>query len=684
MKTRKNRIECAHVLRRGVGLVSVLALSSAASAEWTVVSGYTSLSDSTISAVTGGQLILNDLEGAGSSLALAIAGGQVADGASVAQDGASGRSLSVGLNDTFIFATTLSISADILGAAPTRFGFAVTAAEIEAGEPPAPADLPLTVTVFYTDGTTSSHLFDVRSAAASSTDDVFLGLNSEKGIDSVNISSVGSFSIDHVQYDAPASLAWAQVDPYRSATDGPFGANGDSISVQDLEESLDGSGVTIEGGSISVGDSVESDGAGGKSLAVGSFEPLEPAATLIRLDPSVLGGAPTQFGFVVTSAGSEDVFGQPVALPITITAFRTDGTSVSATHEIKSMSGNSTDDVFVGVLVPAGMDSVQISSVLPFRIDHLQFDAAPELVPDFVKDDLDRDGKSDIFWQLPASGRAAIWKMDGLVRASTTGTLPEAASGSSALAVGDLDGDRTADMLWRKRSNGELVGWLMSPTGVGSRGSLSQTLGKEWKVLGVNDVDGDRRADILFMNTTTRMIRLWKMNGLTVESSTDIATLAAGLSFVGLGDLTADGKADIVFRSATGEVRAWIMNGPAIVLDSVVENGVARKSSTWIAVGVADLDGDRKGELLWQHRTQGRVDVWLMDGARALSIGDAQPAVRSAWRVVGTPDLNGDGKRDLLLRNPSTNQINGCLMDGREAISGGFIRRTTAAWKSVK
>lgn len=684
MKTRTNRIECANVLRRGAGLASVLALSSAASADWTVVNGYASLADSTISAVTGGQLILNDLEGAGTSLGLAIAGGQTAAGASVAQDGAAGQSLSIGLNDSFLFATTLSISSEILGAAPTRFGFVVTAAEIESGDPPAPADLPLTITVYYTDGTSSTHLHDVRSLATSSADDVFLGLNSDKGIDSVSISSVGAFSIDHVQYDAPASLAWAQVDPYSSAADGPFGANGDTISVQTLEGSLDGTGLAIEGASISEGDSVESDGATGKSLAVGSFVPFSAPAATLRLDPAVLGGAPTQFGFVVTAAVADDLFGQPAALPILITAFRADGTAVTATHEIKSMSGNTADDVFVGVIVPEGIDSVQVSSVVPFRIDHIQFDAAPALVPDFVKDDLDLDGKSDIFWQLPATSRAAVWKMDGLVRAGTTGTLPEVATGSSALAVGDLDGDRAADMLWRKRSNGELSGWLMSPTGVGSRGPLSETLGKEWKFLGMNDLDGDRRADILFMNATTRVLRLWTMNGLTVEGSADIGTLGAGLTFVGLGDLTADGKADIVFRSVTGEVRAWIMDGSTVVVDSVLQDSAARKATTWYAAGIADLDGDRKADILWQHRTQGRVDVWLMDGARVLSMGNAQPAVRSAWRVVGTPDLNGDGNRDLLLRNPATNQINGCLMDGRNAIEGGFIRRTTAVWKNVK
>ena len=677
----KNRMKSAGAARFGVGSVSMLSalFVSTAHAQWTVVNGYQSTADGNISAVTGGQLLLNDLEGAGSSLALVISGaGTQQPGNSVAQDGAAGKSLLVSSS------VALAVSAETLGAAPTRFGFAITGASADSGEPAVATALPIMVTVYFTDGTSTTENFDVLSLDSNSSDDVFLGLSAAKGIDLVTISSVLPFSIDHVQYDAPATNPWVQIDPYASSTDGPFGANGDTIIVNDLEAGLESVGLVIESGARVDGDSVAADGTPGKSLAVGSFSPPLAAAVTMRLDPTATGGAPTQFGFVVTNAVSEDMLGNMVGLPITVTAFRADGSTVSSTHTIKSLPGDSGDDVFLGITVPEGIDSVSIASVVPFNIDHIQYDAAPALVPDYVKDDLDQDGKSDVFWQLTGASRAAVWKMDGLVRASTTGTLPNIATGSTASAIGDLDGDRIADMVWRKTSNGALTAWLMSTTGVGSSGPLSQTLGKEWKLLGMNDLDGNRRADLVFFNTTTRVIRLWSMNGLTVESSSDIGTLAAGLACIGIGDLTADGKADLVFRSTTGEVRAWIMNGATIVTDSVLLDSDARKATTWYIAGVADVNGDRKADILWQHRTQGRVDVWLMDGARVTSMGNTERAVASSWRVVGTPDLNGDGKRDLLLRKASTNQINGYLMDGRATTSSGFIRRTTTAWKNLK
>lgn len=232
----KNRMKSAGAARFGVGSVSMLSalFVSTAHAQWTVVNGYQSTADGNISAVTGGQLLLNDLEGAGSSLALVISGaGTQQPGNSVAQDGAAGKSLLVSSS------VALAVSAETLGAAPTRFGFAITGASADSGEPAVATALPIMVTVYFTDGTSTTENFDVLSLDSNSSDDVFLGLSAAKGIDLVTISSVLPFSIDHVQYDAPATNPWVQIDPYASSTDGPFGANGDTIIVNDLEAGLE-------------------------------------------------------------------------------------------------------------------------------------------------------------------------------------------------------------------------------------------------------------------------------------------------------------------------------------------------------------------------------------------------------------------------------------------------------------
>jgi hypothetical protein len=81
----------------------------------------------------------------------------------------------------------------------------------------------------------------------------------------------------------------------------------------------------------------------------------------------------------------------------------------------------------------------------------------------------------------------------------------------------------------------------------------------------------------------------------------------------GVGDLDADGKADVVWRQTqTGDVATWLMNGAAIKRTEIVWFGVAPE---WQIVGVEDTDGDRRVDLIWRQAQTGDVAIWLMTGA---------------------------------------------------------------------
>ena len=74
---------------------------------------------------------------------------------------------------------------------------------------------------------------------------------------------------------------------------------------------------------------------------------------------------------------------------------------------------------------------------------------------------------------------------------------------------------------------------------------------------------------------------------------------------VGVGDLNADDRSDLIFEhSASGELAAWLMNGtvreqylpffPGAIVDS-----------RWRLAAVLDVDGDQTPDLIWQHAAQG-------------------------------------------------------------------------------
>jgi hypothetical protein len=87
----------------------------------------------------------------------------------------------------------------------------------------------------------------------------------------------------------------------------------------------------------------------------------------------------------------------------------------------------------------------------------------------------------------------------------------------------DFNGDGNADILWRNSTTGVLQVWLMNGVSAGTKGA---TIARDlvWGIESVADFDGDSRADILWRNSTTGVLQVWLMNG--VSAGTKGATIA--------------------------------------------------------------------------------------------------------------------------------------------------------------
>jgi hypothetical protein len=92
-------------------------------------------------------------------------------------------------------------------------------------------------------------------------------------------------------------------------------------------------------------------------------------------------------------------------------------------------------------------------------------------------------------------------------------------------------------------------------------------------------------------------------------------------------------------------VAVWLMNG--LTITSVGFPGSA--STEFEIVGVGDVNGDGKADLVWRNTSDGNTAVWLMNGATILSTG-FPGGVPLAWQLVGAGDVNGDGKADVIWR----------------------------------
>jgi hypothetical protein len=160
---------------------------------------------------------------------------------------------------------------------------------------------------------------------------------------------------------------------------------------------------------------------------------------------------------------------------------------------------------------------------------------------------------------------------------------------------------------------------------------------------------------------------MWLMDGVEPKQGPVVERgLNMGSTIAGVGDLDGDGKADLVWQSE-GTVFAWLMNGTNVELSPNTSATAIIASSVplaWQIVGVADLDGDQKADLIWRHIQTGDVAVWLMDGVGIRQTPVVAPGVPLTWQIAGVGDLDGDGKADLLWRETETGDLAAWLMSG--------------------
>lgn len=151
--------------------------------------------------------------------------------------------------------------------------------------------------------------------------------------------------------------------------------------------------------------------------------------------------------------------------------------------------------------------------------------------------DFDGDGRSDVLFQDPATGRTVIWKINGtrLVGDSSLGALANA----RAEAVGDFDGDGRQDLLFRRSSDGLIYAWLVDGVQVVAHGGVS-ALHRTWAVVATPDLNADGRHDIL-LQRNDGLVYAWLMQGTRVVDHGGVALQDRRWAVVGASDPQAIG-----------------------------------------------------------------------------------------------------------------------------------------------
>ncbi|MFF5451220.1 FG-GAP-like repeat-containing protein [Streptomyces sp. NPDC012950] len=215
-------------------------------------------------------------------------------------------------------------------------------------------------------------------------------------------------------------------------------------------------------------------------------------------------------------------------------------------------------------------------------------------------------------------------------------------------------------------SNGSWTTW--SPTTIASikfsrtERECSQPSYPSWyaqtapRAAGFGDLNGDRRADVLSRDLVGR---LWFLPGDGSGRMVGSGGWNAMDAFVRHGDFSRDGREDLVVRErSTG--RLWLYPGTgtgALGARKLIGSGGWNSMNS--LAGVGDLTRDGRADLLAVEKSTGKL--WLYPGTASGGLGARKLIGSGGWNamnaLVGPGDTNGDGRVDLIARERSTGRL---------------------------
>jgi uncharacterized delta-60 repeat protein len=214
--------------------------------------------------------------------------------------------------------------------------------------------------------------------------------------------------------------------------------------------------------------------------------------------------------------------------------------------------------------------------------------------------DFNDDGKHDFVWQH-TDNRIAFWLMNGR---TFTGYVPlyAAPPGWRLTGLGDLNRDNQQDLLLR-HTDGRLAVWFMRATNVSGWAFLNsgRAVNTSWQVVGAKDMNSDGHADIVWHNTG-RQTGVSFLNGTTTIGWSYVLEGQAGpvgWHVAAVGDLSGDGKADLIWQRTDGAIAVWFLSGTRVTGSAFFPTQPPNQN--WKLVGLADFDLNGKNDFVWRY-----------------------------------------------------------------------------------
>jgi len=283
-----------------------------------------------------------------------------------------------------------------------------------------------------------------------------------------------------------------------------------------------------------------------------------------------------------------------------------------------------------------------------------------------VNVDGDSDGFADLTYGHVSSPDVVKWSAR-LSSGTDFGPWSEWSShGGSAgdiFFTADVDDDDRADLVYGRIQSATQVTWYVRKSNGSGFGGYSEWIadaGDVGDIFRLADVDGDGKADLVYGRPLTSTTVRWyvrKSNGSSFGNDSKWADDAGNVGdLFYVADVDDDGKADLVYSGATSatKVQWWVRRSDGSKFGSD-ETWHSDAGDPGDLMYVGDLTADGKADLVY-GRVGSSFDVtWFFRKSTGFIFGNVETWANDAGDagdLFRLGDTTGDGKLDLMYGRP--------------------------------
>ena len=301
--------------------------------------------------------------------------------------------------------------------------------------------------------------------------------------------------------------------------------------------------------------------------------------------------------------------------------------------------------------------------------------------------DLNGDGHPDVVAVGTDTDYVYVWMNAGNGTLDAPIALPlPAGSKPEGVAIADVNGDGHPDIITANQGvvgTGSVSVFLGTATGTFAA-PVAYDGGPNPDALAVADVNGDGDPDIVTVDPENDELHVLLNRAAAADGvatalfpalPTDYVTDTTGRA-VTIADVNNDARPDLVVSNLrAADVGVLLNNGDGTFQDQVTY----RTGGFPFSVTVADLNGDNRPEVITADSRDNAVGVLVHNGNGGFNTrGDTNPLQFPAGNspeAVGVADLNGDGKPDLIVADFNDGAVDVLL----NQTTFGPLTATTAA-----